>query len=186
MKVLVIPEDPTYNGYILKPLIERLLRSIGKPQAQAVVLTNPYAQGYDMIKPRLPAIYERYHHFDLLLFLPDDDCRDRTAELQNIEQAAEEAGVPLVACAAVPEVEAWLLAGHIDKLPDNWQTVRADCDLKERYFEPFLQQYGNRSVGGGRQQLMRDALRHFDGLLARCPELRTLQQRIQAVLEHEA
>jgi hypothetical protein len=186
MKVLVIPEDPTYNGYILTLLIERLLRSVGKPRAQVTVLTDPFAQGYTMIKAQLPAIYERYHHFDLLLFLPDDDCLDRSAELQGIEREARQAGVNLVACAAIPEVEAWLLAGHVDKLPDNWQTVRADCDLKERYFEPFLKRYGNRSVGAGRQQLMQEALAHFAGILARCPELKTLQQRIQEVLEREA
>lgn len=186
MKVLVIPEDPTYNGYILKPLVERLLRSIGKPQAQITVLSDPSAQGYDKIKPELPAICERYHHFDLLLFLPDDDCRDRMAGLQNTEREAKQAGISLIACAAIPEVEAWLLAGHIDKLPATWQTVRADCDLKERYFDPFLAEYGDRSVGDGRRQLMQATLRHFDGLLARCPELKVLQQRIQAVLEREA
>jgi hypothetical protein len=186
MKVLVIPEDPTYNGYILKPLIKRLLQSMGKPQAQVTVLTNPFAQGYPMIKAKLPAICERYHHFDLLLFLPDDDCRDRTAELQNIEREAGQMRVNLIACAAIPEVEVWLLAGHVNKLPANWQTVRADCDLKERYFEPFLQQYGDRSAGGGRQQLMQEALSSFTGVLGRCPELQILRQRIQASLEREA
>jgi hypothetical protein len=90
-----------------------------------------------------------------------------------------------LACAAIPEVEAWLLAGHVDKLPANWQTVRADCDLKERYFEPFLQQYGDRSAGEGRQQLMQAALSRFTAILGRCPELQTLRQRIQAVLERE-
>lgn len=186
MKVLIIPEDPTYNGYILKPLVERLLGSIGKPRAQVTVLTNPSAQGYSMIKAKLPAIYDRYHYFDLLLFLPDDDCRDRTLELQHIEHEAEQTGVNLIACAAIPEVEAWLLAGHVDRLPGNWQTVRTDCELKEHYFEPFLQQYGDRSAGGGRQQLMQEALSSFTGILSRCPELQTLRQRIQAALEREA
>jgi hypothetical protein len=186
MKVLVIPENPKYNGYILKPLAKRLLQSIGKLQAQVIVLTDPFAQGYDMIKAELPTICERYHHFDLLLFLPDDDCCDRTAELRNIEREAEQTGVNLIACAAIPEVEAWLLAGHVDKLPDHWQAVRADCDLKERYFKPFLQQYSNRGAGGGRQQLMQAALLHFTGILSRCPELKTLQQRMREVFEREA
>lgn len=64
--------------------------------------------------------------------------------------------------------------------------MRADCDLKERYFDPFLAEYGDRSAGDGRRQLMQATLRHFDGLLARCPELLTLQQRIQETLAHEA
>jgi hypothetical protein len=32
-KVLVIPEDPTNNGYILKPLVEAILADAGKPGA---------------------------------------------------------------------------------------------------------------------------------------------------------
>jgi hypothetical protein len=30
-RVLVIPEDQTYNGYILQPLVERMLRELDKP-----------------------------------------------------------------------------------------------------------------------------------------------------------
>mgnify|MGYP001595216198 CR=1 FL=1 len=137
MRVLVIPEDPTYNGYILKPLIERLMESVGKSKAKIVVLTDPSAQGYEMIKAELPNIYERYRQFfDLMLFLPDLDCKDRADALANVETQAQQAGVKLLACAAVQEVEAWLLAGHINKLKDRWQTVRDACDLKELYFDP--------------------------------------------------
>ncbi len=32
-RVLVIPEDPTYNGYILQPIVERMLGELGKPNA---------------------------------------------------------------------------------------------------------------------------------------------------------
>ena len=182
MKVLIIPEDPTYNGYILKPLIKRLLTSVGKPNAKVDLLTNPHAQGYDMVKALLPDIFERYHHFDLLLFLPDQDCKDRLAEMTNLEQRAAAAGVKLITCAAVQEVEAWLLAGHHDKLQENWLMVREDGAIKERFFEPFLNEYGDRGAGGGRERLMRETLRNFDGLLARCPELKDLQARIRGVV----
>ncbi|MFO1523674.1 MAG: hypothetical protein U1G05_16920 [Kiritimatiellia bacterium] len=33
-KVLVIPEDPTNNGYILKPLVQAILDDAGRPQAR--------------------------------------------------------------------------------------------------------------------------------------------------------
>ena len=33
-RVLVIPEDPTWNGYILKPLTKALLNDAGKPNAK--------------------------------------------------------------------------------------------------------------------------------------------------------
>lgn len=182
MKVLVIPEDPTYNGYILKPLIEKIMSSIGKPNAEVIVLTNPFATGYEMIKAALPDICERYRHFDCMLFLPDQDCQDRAAELANVETQAQQIGVKLLACAAVQEVEAWLLAGHTDKLNADWKTIRNDCDLKERYFNPFLAEHGDRSVGDGRKRLMREALTHFDGILMRCPELKELRQRLQTTL----
>ena len=45
-RVLIIPEDPTYNGYILKPIIERMFGELGKPAAHVVVLTNPRLRGY--------------------------------------------------------------------------------------------------------------------------------------------
>ncbi len=182
MKVLVIPEDPTYNGYILKPLVERLLRSAGKPNAKVNILTNPSAKGYEMIKAELPDILERYRHMDLLLFLPDRDCKDKADEFQTLDQNAKTAGVKFIACAAVEEVEAWLLAGHTDNLLENWQTIRTDCDLKERYFEPFLAEYGDGGVGNGRPRLMRETLHNFDGLLTRCPELKELQGRIRQII----
>lgn len=182
MKVLVIPEDPTYNGYILKPLVERLLRAASRPSAKVTVLTNPRAQGIDMIRALLPTIWADYAHFDLLLFLPDDDCPGRAARLLPLEAQAVEAGVRFLVCTAVTEVEAWLLAGHVDKSPEQWPVVRADCELKERYFAPFIAEYGDGSAGQGRTRLMREALTHFTGILARCPELAELKTRLEAVL----
>jgi hypothetical protein len=69
----VIPEDPTYNGYILKPLVERILAECGKPNAKVIVLTNPKADGYERAKALLGEVFERYKHHDVMLFLPDAD-----------------------------------------------------------------------------------------------------------------
>ncbi len=46
-RVLVIPEDPTYNGYILRPLAETMLAEAGRPNARVTVLANPKLDGYD-------------------------------------------------------------------------------------------------------------------------------------------
>ena len=46
-RVLVIPEDPTWNGYILKPLAKALLADAEKPAAKVTLLTNPRIRGYD-------------------------------------------------------------------------------------------------------------------------------------------
>jgi hypothetical protein len=183
MKVLVIPEDPTNNGYILKPLVKRILEFVGKRNASVVLLANPHVQGYPMVKAHLIEIAERYCFMDLLLFLPDGDCKDRKNELALLERNASECGAKLIACAAVEEVETWLLAGHVDKLPVSWQLVRQECSVKETYFEPFLRRYGDEGAGGGRERLMRETLHNYDGLLARCPELRELQDRIRAALD---
>ena len=51
--VLVVPEDPTYNGYILRPLCKRLLREAGRPNANIVVLAEPKVHGYAHAKKLL-------------------------------------------------------------------------------------------------------------------------------------
>jgi hypothetical protein len=177
-RVLVIPEDPTYNGYILQPLVERMLAAVDKPRAHVQVLTNPklggYAQAVSAIRGQL---VERYRHMDRWLFLPD---ADRAGNLTALEADLATKGVPLFCCAAQPEVEAWLLAGHRDKLTLSWSNVRHHTRLKEEVFEPFLKAFGDaRSPGSGRERLIRQTLANYRGLLAVCPELESLQSRLR-------
>jgi hypothetical protein len=90
----------------------------------------------------------------------------------------------LICCAAVEEVEAWLLAGHVSKLDRPWLDVRADASVKENVFVPFLRKHGNtRQPGGGRETLMQETLRNYRGLLERCPELADLEKLIREALE---
>ncbi len=35
--VLILPEDPVKDGYVLKPIIEAMMKAAGKPQARVVV-----------------------------------------------------------------------------------------------------------------------------------------------------
>lgn len=182
LRVLVIPEDPTYNGYILKPLVERMLAEIGKPNARVTLLTNPKLGGYDQavqaIRNELP---DRYSHFDLWLFLPDADV---AGDLRGLEREASDKGVPLLCCAAVPEVEAWLLAGHRERLNVGWSDVRKHSRLKEEVFEPFMRKHGDaRSAGGGREALMRQTLSNYRGLLEVCPELADLEKRLREAMQ---
>lgn len=183
--VLVVPEDPANNGYILKPLVSRMLAECGKPNAVVNVLSNPRAQGYEHAKRLLQTrIFEAYRHMNLLLFLPDADGRDRTDEFGNLEGEASRRGVRLLCCAAVQEVETWLLAGHRERLVDlRWQEVRDDVSVKENVFQPFLARYGNlKAAGGGRDLLMREALSGYGSLLQLCPELADLERRIREIL----
>lgn len=180
-RVLVIPEDPTHNGYILKPLVERMLEEIGKSNAQVLVLPNPRLTGYDhavrAIEEELP---QRYGFYDLWLFLPDADRAGGVAKLETKMRAR---GVRLICCAAKPEVEAWVVAGHRDVLTGKWSELRENPRFKEEVFAPFLQKFGDpRAAGGGRDRLIRAALGNYRGLLAVCPELADLEQRIAAAL----
>ena len=43
--VLLIPEDPVKDGYVLKPIIEAMMRAAGKPQARVVVCVDPRFHG---------------------------------------------------------------------------------------------------------------------------------------------
>jgi hypothetical protein len=192
LNVLVVPENPTYNGAILKPLCEKLFRECDKAQANVEVMANPRTNGYEDAKRLFPqTILDLYWLKHLVLFLPDSDGQDRSTEFaqmeSNFEQQALAIGRPirLICCAAVPEVEAWLLAGHQDKWEPDWRwgTMQADRSIKENYFNPFLQTHGrdqSRYPDGGRKQLMLEALRNFTGIKQRCPELQTLEDRIRA------
>jgi len=92
-KVLIIPEYPTNNGYILKPLIKTMMKECGKPNAQVDVLSNPRAQGYDHAKILMSEIiFETYAHKDLLLFIPDADGKDRSGKFSLLEKEAIEKG----------------------------------------------------------------------------------------------
>jgi hypothetical protein len=174
-RVLIIPEDPTNDQHILRPLVARLLRECGKGNAKVVMLRNPAVSGFEDACGKLPEIRKAFGHFDLLVFLPDADGKDRS---QRFAQFEAEPGPKLICCAAVEEVEAWLLAGHTDKLTQPWPAVRADISVKENFFVPFLREYGNRRPGGGRFELMQQTLANLRGLLERCPELARLEERI--------
>ena len=178
--VLVVPEDPTNNGYILRPLIGRMMSECGRPNSKVSVLPNPRARGYEHAKSLIvDEVIERYAHFDLLLFLPDADGKDRAAEFLNLETIAAKNGVTLFCCAAVQEVEIWLLAGHSNRINRPWSEVRADTTLKENIFDPFLKEHGDaRRAGGGRDLLMRETLSNYAGLRERCRELAVLEARI--------
>jgi hypothetical protein len=183
-RVVVVSEDPTNNGYILSPVVAAILSACGKPRARVSVLANPRTQGYEHAKALLKdELIERYRHVDLLLFLPDADGKDRAREFAALEEQARVNGTRLICCAAREELEAWLLAGHLDKLDIPWSQVRGDSSVKETVFGPFLERFGDaRQPGNGRETLMRSTLKNYDGLKARCPEIAELEVRIKATI----
>ena len=184
LRVLVIPEDPTHNGYILKPLVEAVLADLGKPSAKVQVLTSPRLNGYDharvAIRSELPA---SYGHFDLWLFMPDAD-RASPAAMEALETELQGRGVPLFCCPAEPEVEIYACAGYRSEIARGWQAARSNPRMKEEVFAPLLAAHGDpRRAGGGRDQMMAESLRNLPRLYSLCPELNRLRDRVAAHLQ---
>lgn len=165
------------------PVLMQPEGELGKPNARVKVLPDPKLNGYPHAVSAIRGdLIRRYKHVDLWQFLPDGD---RAGDLRWLENELAEQGVHLFCCAAQPEVEAWLLAGHRDKVPP-WPEVRQHAHLKEGVFEPFLKEFGDsRSPGGGRERLIRETLSNYRGLLTMCPELADLEARLRAFLEAE-
>jgi hypothetical protein len=186
-QVIVVSEDPTNNGYILKPLVAAILNGCGKPRARITILANPRTQGYEHAKSLLKnELIARYKHANLLLFLPDADGKNRAGEFAALEEQGRIHGTKLLCCAAKEELEAWLLAGHTDKITVPWAEVRGDVSVKETVFEPFLAEYGDsRQPGGGREGLMRTTLTNYQGLKVKCPEIADLELRITQLIATE-
>jgi hypothetical protein len=179
-RVLVICEDPTHDQFILRPLLERLLTRCDRGHSRIHILTDPWLRGKDDLRKRIGEIVERYASFDLLLCIIDSDGKDCSGMLDEMMQRF---GPKLLCCAAVQEVEAWLLAGHPNKLTRPWSEVREDPSVKETEFTAFLEAHGDaKRPGAGREELMVEGLRNFDGILRRCPELEELRVRIAALL----
>ena len=181
LKVLVIPEDPTYNGAILKPVVSRILEEIGRPKAEIKVLTDPAMKGIGNAKELIRTqVANKWGHLPLWLFIPD---ADRAGDLTPFEKEMRGRGIPLLCCAARPELEAWALAGYSDRLIVPWKEVAEHPRLKEEVFEPALEEFGDsRLPDQGRGLMVKKAVGNYRGLKKLCPEIAELEQRIRALL----
>ena len=141
--VLVIPEDPTHNGYILKPMIEMVMKAAGKPSANVTILTSPKLRGYDnalrSVRHDLASLYGR--QMDPWLFIPDAD-RATDAAMRELEADLAEQGVTLLCCPAIPEVEIYACVGYQANISMPWKDARSHPRFKEAIFEPLLRAHG--------------------------------------------
>jgi hypothetical protein len=182
-KVLVIPEDPTFNGYILKPLVEAVLAEAGKPKAKVQMLSKPKVGGFDQARHAIKEILpDSYGHWDLWVFIPDAD-RATAAAMRDLEEGALARGIRLLCCPAQPEVEIYCCVGRRKDLnAPSWEAVRSSARMKEAYFEPLLRKHGEMNrAGGGRESLIAASLSKMETLFRLCPELAALRDRMREI-----
>ena len=187
MNVLVIPEDFRKDQYIVKPLFERLLRSMGRRNAHVRVCQDPLLGGITEAtkSERIAEIVERYDGMtDVFVLCVDRDGeRGRRRRLDAIEEEFGN-GRDFLAENAWEELETWVLAG-LD-LPRRWRwtDIRAEVHVKEEYFDKLAER---RSVadgpGGGRRALGKEAASRIDAIRQKCPEdFGDLAQRLEAMV----
>ena len=186
---MVIVEDPTYDRYIVQPVIEALVAQLGR-RARVDTLINPHIRGIEDAIRRTPDMLARYPQHDVFVLVLDRDGDEgratRLTDLRGRIQAGVRPAKPLLCCLAEEEVETWLLAAQWAACRRaqptwRWADVRAAVDVKERYFQPFFAQHRNlRLPGQGRAQLMSSM--DVAALVDKCPEVGDLRHQMQAVL----
>lgn len=183
-RVLVIPEDPTNNGYILKPLMQAILEDVGKPKAKVTVLTNPKVEGYDAaVKAIRGELAERYGYWDLWIFMPDADLAEADA-MRQLEDELAARKIRLLCCPAQPEVEVYACVPYRGEIKEGWEQARKDKNFKENVFEPLLAKHGDaRRAGKGRDWMIAEALQNLEALYKFCPEIKDLRERIAAIIK---
>ena len=185
MNVLIIPEDFRNDQYILKPLFYRLFKSIDAQTVNVRVCQDPLLGGVrEALKSeRIEEIIHQYRgRIDLFVL-----CVDRDGEVgrrQRLDQLENQFGPVFLAENAWEEIETWVLAGL--NLPGNWRwtDVRAEVQVKERYFDPLATQRGLAGeTAGGRDILAREASRRIRSIRQKCPEdFDSLAQRLETSL----
>lgn len=184
LNVLVIPENPRTDQYVVGPLVRAVLHACGKPNANVRVLTDPVLGGVtEALKiDNLVDIVDRYPLVQLFVLVVDRDGDEhrRTVLDQREEDVRKKLrpGQGFFAVEAWQEIEVWVLAGQ--DLPGvTWAEVRAERDPKERYFLPFATEASlTTALGGGLKQLGEESARKYGRVKKLCPELAALEQRV--------
>ena len=170
MRVCVIPEDHLNDQHVLKPLFERLFDQLGYANTRVRICQLRIQGVTEALKSEnIRKVRERYSMDDVFILCVDRDCdlnrRDRLDQLET------EFGPSLFTVNAWEEIETWALAGLA--LPNEWQwtEVRGECDVKERFFEPFAELMGvSDRPSGGRDVLGPQASRNINAIRQKCPE----------------
>ncbi len=187
MTVLVVPEDFRKDQFILKPILSRLLASLGKPHATVRVCVDPLLGGVGeaLKSERVAEIVDRYGGRVQLILL----CIDRDGNAgrrQRLDQLENEFGERFLGAEAWEEIETWTLAGLTLPAEWPWAEVRAEVHVKERYFDVLARQRGvDGGPDGGRSELGEEAARRIDAIRQKCPEdFNALATRLEVIVRN--
>ena len=185
MRVLVIPEDFRNDQYLLKPLFERLFRSIGKARARVRVCQDPLLGGVDeaLKSERIREIVDQHAGMTdiFILCIDRDGNRGRRTRLDQIEAEFGNSRT-FLAENAWEEIETWALAGLDLPKAWRWAEVRAEVHVKERYFDVLADERGVADgPDRGRKALGDEAARNIPAIRRKCPEdFDALARRLEA------
>lgn len=175
MRVLVIPEDFRKDQYLLKPLFSRLFQTIGKGRVQVEICRAPLLGGVDeaLKSNRIAEVMSRHGGMAhiVVLCVDRDGNLGRHLRLRQMERQFATSRRPFLAENAWEELETWVLAGLT--LPHGWRwaDVRAEVQVKERYFDPVVRLRGvSDTPGNGRQLLGLEAARRIGAIRQKCRE----------------
>ena len=187
MRVMIIPEDFLKDQHILKPLFSRLLRQIGASSAEIQMCYQPRFRGVDQALEltELEKVVRRFGGMvDIFVLCVDRDGRTGRRQRLNQIEAEFQGRCVFFAENAWEEIETWVLAGLTLPSEWRWADVRAEVDVKERYFEPLAARRGLAdSADGGRRVLGEEAARRIPAIRRKCPEdFDSLARRLQTTL----
>ncbi|MBB5869681.1 hypothetical protein F4553_003060 [Allocatelliglobosispora scoriae] len=189
-KAAILMEDHLNDQYILKPLIESMLASIGKPNSKVTVVTSPRIQGIDQLKRNLCGIVNTFAaKVDLMVIAFDQDGQDganggksRNTQVEDWLSQCANSKVQLLC--AIQEVEVWCLWGNRKDLGVPWSTVRSERDPKERFFDSLTTREDRLRPDKGRSRLITASLSGgFDSIAQGCSELADLRQRVKQMID---
>lgn len=199
MDIILIPEDPTRDKYVLKPVFRKMYDWLGvNGYTVEMAPWNPgsveAATDWDQLEIFIDKVKYTTDFFLLCIDRDADEARrttdddrkpDQIDRLRNRahEKFADEGWLDTTffGVAAREEIEVWALGG-IDYLPDDWtwRDVRRDPHPKENYFEPFAEELGvEEREYGGIQALGRKSASNYRRLRRKCRELERLEDRIE-------
>lgn len=184
MNVLIIPEDFRNDQYILKPLFTRLFQALGRRRVHVEICRAPLLGGVGeaLKSDRISEVVEKHQGMtDLFVLCVDrDGNKNRRQRLDRLE-AEFEGQMTFLAENAWEELETWVLAGLDLPAQWDWKSVRAEVQVKERYFQPLTDLRNlSDAPGGGRKPLAEEASRRINAIRLKCPEdFDGLAQRLQ-------